>query len=205
MKACRQLPDGYREILHIDLQHDKKLAAKVNLMAGAVMVLLLILGFILSPAPLSVGPENLSAYLLRCAVLLVGYVLYIILHELTHAAAMKAVGGRSVVFGFTGLYAFAGSKEDWFDKTAYRFIALAPLVLWGILFGVLLAVLPREWFLVIWILGAGNIAGSFGDIYVTLRLLRQPASVLIRDTGVEMRVYGPAAGLSADKTVDPAL
>ncbi|MGX8688621.1 MAG: DUF3267 domain-containing protein, partial [bacterium] len=89
--------------------------------------------------------------------------------ELTHAAVMKAVGGKEVKFGFTGLYAFAGSTVDYFDKSSYRCIALAPLILWGIIFGILTFILPESWFWVAWLLQAGNVGGAAGDVYVTAR------------------------------------
>ena len=114
---------------------------------------------------------------------------YIVLHELTHAVVMKAVGGGKVNFGFTGLYAFAGSREDYFDKTAYRCIALAPLVLWGIVFAAATVFVPRSWFWVVWFLQAGNIGGAAGDVYVTVKLWNKPASILVMDTGVDMTVF----------------
>ncbi len=112
-----------------------------------------------------------------------------VLHELTHAVVMKAVGAKKVIFGFTGMYAFAGSKEDYFDKISYRCIALAPLVTWGIIFGVLSVIVPREWFWIVWFLQAGNIGGAAGDIYVTAVLWHKSVSILVRDTGVDMTVF----------------
>ncbi|MBP3544237.1 MAG: hypothetical protein J6J86_08420 [Lachnospiraceae bacterium] len=43
-KNCVELPEGYREILQIDLQKDKKLAILVNGIAGAIAVIMLFLG-----------------------------------------------------------------------------------------------------------------------------------------------------------------
>ena len=92
-------------------------------------------------------------------------------------------------FGFTGLYAFAGSREDYFDKIAYRLIALAPLIVWGIIFGVMAVLVPADWFWVVWFLQAGNIGGAFGDMYVTGRVWKLPATILVNDTGVNMTVF----------------
>ena len=68
-----------------------------------------------------------SVFLCRKFGNIVGYIAYIILHGLTHGAAMQLLGGIKVQFGFTGLYAYAGSESDYFGKIAYRIIALAPL------------------------------------------------------------------------------
>ncbi len=188
MKAYRSLPQGYGKKQVIDLQKDKKTALKVNIGGAAAMILTLLAGHFIVPVG-EVFSAGIGAYFLRFGALLLGYAAYIALHELTHAAVMKAVGGGSVKFGFTGLYAFAGSEEDYFDKGSYICVALAPLVLWGIIFGVLAAALPRDWFWVVWFLQAGNIGGAAGDVYVTGRTLKQKKTVLVRDMGVNMTMY----------------
>ncbi len=193
MKAYRQLPEGYREAYQIDLQKDKKTSLKVNIGAVVVMAAVLAVGFAAVPFTVIFESEP-KGYFIRFGLTVVFYIAYIILHELTHAAAMKAVGGGKVVFGFTGLYAFAGSREDYFDKTAYRLIALAPVVIWGIVFGVLALLVPKDWFHVVWLLQAGNISGAAGDIYVTAKLWKAPEGILVRDTGVGMTVFDRIAG-----------
>lgn len=189
MKAYHFLPENYQEIMQINLQKDKQTAQKVNVIAGIIMIALLIIGHLIVPIKELFNEEMFAASLLRLGVLFLAYFAYIVLHELTHAVAMKAVGGGKVIFGFTGLYAFAGSREDYFDKTAYRCIALAPLVLWGIVFAVMTALVPRSWFWVVWFLQAGNIGGAAGDVFVTVKLWNKPASILVMDTGVDMTVY----------------
>jgi len=189
LKAYHFLPENYQEIMQINLQKDKQTAQKVNVIAGIIMIALLIIGHLIVPIKELFNEEMFAASLLRLGVLFLAYFAYIVLHELTHAVAMKAVGGGKVIFGFTGLYAFAGSREDYFDKTAYRCIALAPLVLWGIVFAVMTALVPRSWFWVVWFLQAGNIGGAAGDVFVTVKLWNKPASILVMDTGVDMTVY----------------
>lgn len=189
LKAYHFLPENYQEIMQINLQKDKQTAQKVNIIAGIIMIALLIIGHLIVPIKELFNEEMFAASLLRLGVLFLAYFAYIVLHELTHAVAMKAVGGGKVIFGFTGLYAFAGSREDYFDKTAYRCIALAPLVLWGIVFAVMTALVPRSWFWVVWFLQAGNIGGAAGDVFVTVKLWNKPASILVMDTGVDMTVY----------------
>ena len=194
MKAYRSLPEGYQETLQINLQKDKKTSLRVNLGGALAMVIVFLLGHFIVPVTEFKALMDLEggAFFLRFGALLAGYVAYIVLHELTHAAAMKAVGGGRVVFGFTGVYAFAGSHEDYFDKNAYHLVALSPLVVWGVIFGALALLLPGSWFWVVWFLQAGNIGGSAGDVYVTLKLLKRPATILVRDTGVDMTVYDNA-------------
>lgn len=189
MKAYQKLPDGYREILQINLQSDKEKAKKLNLGGAIVMIIVLVAGQFIVPIREFFDMDSLPRYLVRLGSVLLAYLFYMVLHELTHAAVMKAVGGIKVIFGFTGLYAFAGSRDDYFDKISYRCIALAPLVVWGIIFTILSLNVPREWFWVVWFLQAGNIGGAAGDVYVTAALWHMPSSILVKDTGVDMTVY----------------
>ena len=190
MHCTQTLPENYRELLSIDLQKDKKTALLVNMAAVGAMVVLVLIGLLLVPfRTLLDFSQGFGLYFLRLGVLLAGMFAYIVLHELTHAAVMKAYGAKKLRFGFTGMYAYAGSEADYFAKRPYRHIALAPLVLWALIFGLLSALVPQEWFWVVWILQIANVSGAAGDVYVTLRLLRLPRDILVRDTGVAMTVY----------------
>ena len=113
---------------------------------------------------------------------------YLILHELVHGVAMKICGTKKVKYGFTGLYAFAGS-EDFYDKKAYIFIALAPVVFWGIVIAVINLFVPLEWFWVVYFLQIINLSGAAGDLYVTIKFFRLPSDILVKDTGIMMTVY----------------
>ena len=189
MKAYQTLPDRYGEVMQIDLQKDRKASIAVNVLAGVVMVAVLAVGAFIVPVGEMFDLDFGGGLLMRFVVMVLGMVAYFVLHELTHGAVMKTVGARHVRFGFTGMYAYTGSLEDHFDKGSYRLTALAPLVVWGIIFGVLAVVVPASWFWVIWFLQAANIGGSMGDVYVTAKLWKKPASILVRDTGVDMTVF----------------
>ena len=193
MKAYSELPAAYHEIRSIDLQKDKKKALWINGAASAGMILLAVIGhFCFVPVVeffTGSASDSLLGTLSKPLVLLVGMLAYIVLHELTHAAAMKAVGGTHVRFGFTGLYAYAGSERDWFDRNAYLLIALAPVVCWGLTFTILLILVPRSWFWVVYILQIINVTGSAGDFYVSWLAAHMPDRLLVRDTGVSMSFY----------------
>lgn len=189
MKAISVLPDGYREYDSIDLQKNKRLAFGVNAAALVIALLMAVPAAFLVPISALFDMEKgLGAYALRFGCLLGSIVLYMILHELVHGIAMKLCGTKKVKYGFTGLYAFAGSN-DYYGKRAYLFIALAPVVLWGIVLGVINFFVSVEWFWVVYLIQMCNISGAAGDFYVTLRFLRYPKDILIRDRGVGMTVY----------------
>ena len=191
MKSVQTLPEVYTERFHVNLQEDKKTAMWINVSAAVLMIVLLVIGhFCFVPfTKFTFVDEGISLGLIKLAVLLGGYIAYIILHELTHAAAMKSAGAKNLRFGFTGLYAYAGSLEDYFDKSAYIITALAPLVVWGIVFTVLLILVPENWFWIVYFLQVGNIVGAAGDVYITFKTIKMPKSVLIKDTGIEMFIY----------------
>lgn len=104
---------------------------------------------------------------------------------------MKFYGAGTIRFGFTGMYAYAGSEEDYFDRHAYLRVALAPVLLWGILFLILCFLVPSDWLGVAYFLQMINVGGAAGDLYVSVLFGRCRQPIWIRDTGVEMFVYAP--------------
>lgn len=189
MKAYAALPENYKEILSIDLQKDKKLAILINVLAIIIAATMVIpMHFAVPISTLFDMSEGLSAYAIRFFVLLIAIVVYMILHELVHGIVMKMCGTKKVKYGFTGLYAFAGSN-DYYDKRSYITIALAPVIVWGVVLAVINAFVPTEWFWVVYFIQICNISGAAGDIYVTARFSKLPRDILVSDYGVGMKVY----------------
>jgi len=161
----------------------------VNFIAIVIAVVMIIPAHFIVPISVLFDMEQrLGNYALRFGVLAVSAVAYIILHELVHVIAMKICGTQKVKYGFTGLYAFAGS-EDYYDKRSYIFIALAPVVLWGVLLAVLTVVVPDEWFWIAYFIQITNISGAAGDFYVTAKFSKLSPDILIKDYGLGMTVY----------------
>ena len=190
MHCVQKLPENYRKIYEVDLQKNKKTALLIN---GLAIVVSLIMGigmhcFVPIGTLLSME-AGLGAYCLRFAVLIAAMIGYIILHEWVHGRAMRFYGAEKLRFGFTGMYAYAGSKEDYFIKNAYIVVALAPLVVWGIVLLVINMLVPEPWFWVVWLIQINNVSGAMGDIFVTVKFSRMPADILVNDDGVSMRVY----------------
>lgn len=189
MRAVKTLPKGYKEIYSIDLQKDKEASLFVNLIAIAILMLLIVPMHFLVPISTLFDMEGgLGNYSIRFLALIVLIIMYMVFHELVHGIAMKICGTEKVKYGFTGLYAFAGSS-DYYGKRAYIFIALAPVVLWGIVLAIINPLVPVEWFWVVYIIQVMNISGAAGDLFVTVRFSRFPKDILVRDHGVGMTVY----------------
>ena len=197
MKSVNTLPEGYRELLSVDMKKDKKLAVFVNVLSLVIAAILgLPVHFFAIPFT-SLGWGGQKAYLIHVAVLFGSMFVYIVLHELVHGIAMKLCGTKKVKYGFTGLYAFAGS-DDYYYKRPYVAIALAPIVVWGVILGIVNALVPVEWFWVVYFIQLINLSGAAGDLYVTCKFAGLPKDVLIRDYGVSMTVYARGEECSAE-------
>jgi len=125
---------------------------------------------------------------IKCLAIVIGMVLYMVLHELVHGIFMKAYSRVKPKYGFTGMYAYAGSTA-YFNKKCYIIIALAPIVVWGIVLAVLQIFLPGSWSLVAYIIQIMNVSGAAGDIYVTGKMLKCSNNILVNDTGTDMTVF----------------
>jgi hypothetical protein len=137
--------------------------------------------------PITDTYENLLV--VKIALTVVFVIIYTVLHELVHGAAMKICGTKKIKYGFTGNYAYAGS-DDYYDKGAYIFIALAPVVLWGIVLAVTCVFVPESWFWVAYMIQIMNLSGAAGDLFVTVKFSGMPRDIIVRDHGVGMIVYG---------------
>ncbi len=189
MKAFETLPDGYREICSVDLQKNKKAALTVNIIAVVITAVLVVpMLFVVPISSLFSMEKGILNYMLRFGAFFVLIILYMVLHELVHGIAMKICGTKKVKYGFTGMYAFAGSN-DFYDKKSYIFIALAPVVLWGIVIAVINPFVSAEWFWVVYFLQISNLSGAAGDIFVTVKFSKLPSDILVQDYGVGMKVF----------------
>lgn len=188
-RSSISLPEGYEQALRLDLQKDMKIALPVNGLALIIMVVMLAFGHWFVPLSTMVptGPSPVP-FMVRMVVLAAGIFVYLILHELVHGIAMKFFGAPKVKYGFTGLYAFAGS-ETYFAKIPYIIIALAPIVVWGVVLLIINLLVPAAWFWPVYFIQVANISGAAGDLYVTCRFSRLPKDILVQDTGVAMTVY----------------
>ncbi len=189
MKAIEHLPKGYREMYSIDLQKNKKISLLVNLSAVLIAVLLIVpMHFIVPISSLFDMGNGVKNYIFRFVALIFLLILYMVLHELVHGLAMRICGTKKIKYGFTGMYAYAGSN-DYYDKKSYIFIALAPVVLWGIVIAVVNPFVPIEWFWVVYFIQITNLSGAAGDLFVTVKFSLLPKNILIKDYGVGMIVF----------------
>ncbi len=206
MKAVKSLPENYEKAFSVDIEKDKRTALIVNgISLGIFAIMATIMCIFVKPFQLVMpqGDEGYFSGVLRAGVLFVGLLLYIVLHELTHGVMMKVLGATKVNFGFTGLYTYAGS-DGYFDKKSFIVIALSPIVVWGVVLGVINILVPYNWIWTIYFIQIVNVAGASSDFYITAKLLLTKSPVLVRDEGVGMSVFVEADPKNSEDTEQSA-
>ena len=179
---------GYKECTKIDLVKNKKEALLVNIYGIIIMVVmavfipLLIMGGIIE--------FNLeTTFPLLFIVLLISLILYIPLHEIVHGIVLKKYTDEKLSFGWKLVYAYCGSKEAVVDRKEYYAVALAPLLVFSVVF-ISLMVLNPSLSLVWYVMEIMNVSGSVGDIYVSIKLRKEKSrDILITDSGTDMSFW----------------
>ena len=179
---------GYKECTKIDLVKNKKEALLVNIYGIIIMVVMavfipvLIMGGIIE--------FNLeTTFPLFFIVLLISLILYIPLHEIVHGIVLKKYTDEKLSFGWKLVYAYCGSKEAVVDRKEYYAVALAPLLVFSVVF-ISLMVLNPSLSLVWYVMEIMNVSGSVGDIYVSIKLRKEKSrDILITDSGTDMSFW----------------
>ena len=190
MKSSMTLPHGYKEIMKVDLSGNKRLFIFIQLLSLLLGALVIAIPFIFGFAKeafLAIFDTSYSP-LINYAILLLGMIFYIILHELVHGIFMRAFSKARIKYGFKIFYAYAGC-DAYFAKRPYVIIALAPIVILGILLLLLNLFLPISYFWSVYLIQVLNVSGAAGDIYVTARFAGMSKDILVKDTGTSMTVY----------------
>ena len=180
------LPNGYHEVRRVDLMRNRKEAILINLLALVVAGVVGVVGFLICPpfSEIQIGIHTVISLIITS----VGVIGYMILHELIHGVFMKAFSGLKPRYGFTGLYAFAGSTAL-FDRTQYLIITFAPVVILGLVIAVLNAAFYETAFWDLYIIQIVNLSGAAGDFYVGFLIARSGNDILVRDSGTDMTFY----------------
>jgi hypothetical protein len=177
------LPEHYEERGTLDLKKDKKSGLAIQLLFGSIVVLMVVLArWFEFPVDSS---WNTAVSILATVGMAIAYIM---VHELTHGIVIRIISGVRADYFFRFPFVCTGSKV-FFNKASFISIALAPVVLWGIVLIVLLLVLPPDYFLSMYILIGLNFAGAAGDYVQTYAISKLPPSALIQDDGKQSRVF----------------
>ena len=186
MYSIKTLPENYQPHSTIDLEKNKKQYSIVNGLSMVLAAATALPMWLLAPesAPFMPGLSGLL-------VVMAGFIAYIILHEAVHGVCFWYFSKEKPHFGWKSVYAYAAS-DCYYRKGPYLIIALAPVVLWGVVLALLAALLPAEWYWPVQLIQLMNISGAAGDLYVTCLFLRMPKDIWVIDAGINMQVFAPA-------------
>lgn len=191
----KDLPENYKEVFHIDAK-SKKVGFVFTVVSLVITVAsLLVIGLLTDLSSIADAVKE-GSILIPYLVLLAGLFLYIVLHELVHGAAYKALTHQKLTFGMTLTVAFCGVPDIYTSRKTALIALTAPLVVFSIVFLALMACFRTSnpvYFAIFSILFSIHLGGCVGDIYVTILLMtkyRNP-ELLMRDTGPAQTLYLP--------------
>ncbi len=190
MKNCyEELPNNYQEVYCIDAK-DKKVVIWFHIVNILLMAVVMVTCYFIKDVNLVNSLKN-DNILIPTLIMLVGMVVYIILHELTHGIVYKIMTKRKLTFGMTLSVAFCGVPDVYVSKKTALFAILAPFVVFNIVYIVLLIIVPANIiaFYVILLFGI-HFGGCVGDLYGTYVLLfKMSNKCLMNDTGPKQTFY----------------
>ena len=184
-----ELPAGYESALTIDATN-KKIALWLNLAALIPLIPALLLALRMIGNAGSVIP--MQKMLLFIGAMLI----YIVLHELVHGAAYRALTHRKLSFGLKLSCAYCGVPDIYCYRRTALISLLAPFTVFTILYGALAAFLGdavlRALAVVLLGIHLGGCAGDLYDAWLFLTRFRDPL-ILMRDTGPAQTFYVKAS------------
>ena len=192
--ALGVLPENYHEVLSWKVTGKPMRVITLNILG---VILFIIFAMLFSSIAISVGKisseGNFRLGLGEISLAIVGIVLTLILHELTHGLVMQMFGARPK-YGiiWMGLMLYATSPEYAYRRNDYVVIALAPFI-----FISTLAVLGMwllqgtSWVALLGICGIVNASGAIGDMWITMIVLRYTATAYVMDERDGIRVFLP--------------
>lgn len=185
------LPSGYDLYETLDMASDRAVLRRISWCGMIIMVVMVVCGLIAVP-PSPLFDMGWLRGLLAVAMTVVGMVVYVFAHEWVHGVLIRIFTGEAAQYGFKAGSGMAYAKSSWFfSRPAYIAVALAPVLVWGVVLGVLMGDVPSEYFWCLYAIQIFNISSAVGDLYVTWLVLRMPRGVLIYDEGVSMKFFAP--------------
>ena len=187
-KYYLELPENYKLDKTIDM---KKMST--NIFLNVLNILFVIISFlILIPLKFKeIKIDNLIELSIVMFIALIGFIIYIVLHELTHGLFYKIFTKQKLTFGVSLTYAYCGVPNIYVRKKETIIACLSPLIIFSIIFLTLIFILPPNYInLSIIILFSFHFGGCSGDIFLSLILLtKYKKDTYIKDTGPTQYIY----------------
>lgn len=187
----KELPEEYVLDKVIDAKEDMKI--KVIFTVGSFIIFAVVLAFFL-PYLIDNYPVDgqLNDRYNAALTLMLSMVVYVVLHELTHGVFYKIFTREKLTFGLTLTVAYCGVPNLYLKKVPALVSALAPFVVFSIVFGVPLLFITNYWtYVILAALFSLHFSGCIGDLYVSILLIfkYKGKDVLVNDTGPKQTFY----------------
>ena len=180
-----QLPPNYQFDMKMDLKKDKKINIAIQALCLFIVAIMIGLAMWLN-FPTKNNWSTGATILVTVAMCAV----YMIMHELIHGVFLKLFSSVKPKYFARFPFLCTGS-EAYFNKRSFSIIALAPVVIWGILLVAMLIFLPTNYFLSVFIVTTLNFAGAAGDYFQVCTISKLSPRALIQDDGKETKVFLP--------------
>lgn len=188
----KELPEGYRQVYHIDAANKKTGAifTIASLLPTAAVTALVFITASKKAVGTFLSFEGAWALFVLSLILLA----YIVLHELVHGIAYKALTREKLTFGLKWSCAFCGVPNIFVYRKTALISLLAPFTVFSLLFAslsVYFGIIGSIWYLIFGVNFAFHLGGCCGDLYMSCLLLvkYKDSSLLMKDTGPEQFLY----------------
>ena len=189
----KELPTNYKVVWHMNA-----MTTKVGLIMNAIALLVMFMVMLVATLIYTTNKsfptlEEASSQFWIIIVGLISMIVYVVLHELVHGIAYKALTKQKLTFGLSWSCAYCGVP----DIFVYRKVALialaAPLTVFGIIFLITTIIfyeVSAVAFLVSAFLLGFHLGGCSGDILLLIKFMKfKDKDILLKDTGPEQFIY----------------
>lgn len=181
----KKLPSNYRLIDKLDLKNDKRIMMKIKIYFFSVIFIM-----IGASKLLDFPMKNDIGILRNVYITIIAMVVYTVIHELIHGYFFFHFSGTKPKYLIRAPFVCTGS-EAFYNRKQYVLIALAPVVILGVILINMLYFLPKIFFPTLYVITVYNFAGATGDLLQVLKLYKFPINVLIQDNGKETKLFLP--------------
>jgi len=194
MKTTNSLPADYHLAWSADIEKDKWLMVLLQIVAIPWSLVVLaglgVLVYWLRPDWLHIS-SVIDFSIWQALSLLPVMVFAILLHEMVHGLFFWLLARQMPKFGFSLFYAYAALPGWYFDKSVYWLIGLSPLIVLSLVGTFFLLVVPEGWLIFLLFGLFTNASGAIGDMWLTMIVLRYPATAYVMDERDGLRIFLP--------------
>jgi hypothetical protein len=192
LPASTLLPNDYQEVLYWRVTEKTSRLITLNILG---ILLFVVFGVLFSIPAVTLGklPSPIEFGLGEVSITILGILMTLILHELTHGMVMRIFGARPR-YGvlWKQMMFYATSPGFAYRRNNYIVVALAPFVFISLLVVLGMWLLQgTSWVALLVICGTINASGAVGDMWITTIALRFAPTAHIMDERDGIRVFLP--------------